>query len=76
MLRDLLCKTVLYEQAQGLKKKKFKPHYLTEKQLKTLQEELLLQIDPEYDSVIVYRLYNDIFIEKIGAATERGYFIY
>lgn len=61
---------------KDLKKKKFKPHYLTEKQLKTLQEELFLRIDPEYDSVIVYRLYNDIFIEKIGAATERGYFIY
>lgn len=63
---------------KDLKKKKFKPHYLTEKQLKALQEELFLRIDPEYDSVIVYRLYNDndLFIEKIGSATERGYFIY
>jgi len=52
--------------------------YLTEKQLKKLQEELLLQIDPERDSIIVYRLWgdDDISIDKIGAGKERGSFIF
>lgn len=52
--------------------------YLTEKQLKRLQEELLSQIDPEYDSIVVYRLWsdNDISIDKIGIGKERGSFIF
>ena len=52
--------------------------YLTEKQLKKLQDELLPHLDPEYDSIIIYRLGNDnnICIEKIGALKERGSFIY
>ena len=51
--------------------------YLTEKQLKRLQEELLSQIDPEYDSIVVYRLWDDdISIDKIGAGKERGSFIF
>jgi len=52
--------------------------YLTEKQLKKLQDELLLRIDPEYDSIIVYRLWSDnnICIDKIGTVKGRGAFIY
>ena len=52
--------------------------YLTDKQLKRLQEELLSRIDPEYDSIIVYCIWsdNDISVEKIGASKERGNFIY
>ena len=52
--------------------------YLTEKQLKRLQEELLPRIDPDYDSIIIYRLWSDsdVAIEKIGAIKERGSFIY
>ena len=52
--------------------------YLTEKQLKRLQEELFPRIDPENDSVIIYSLRSDsdVCIEKIGAVKERGSFIY
>lgn len=52
--------------------------YLTEKQLHRLQEELLPQIDPEYDSIIVYRLENErnISVDKIGVGKERGAFIF
>lgn len=52
--------------------------YLTEKQLKRLQEELLARIDPDYDSIIVYRIQsdNDLCIDKIGTVKERGLFIY
>lgn len=52
--------------------------YLTEKQLKRLQEELFPKIDPDHDSVVIYRLCgdNDITVEKIGAVKGRGSFIY
>ena len=52
--------------------------YLTEKQLKRLQEELLARIDAEHDSVIIYRLNNgnDICAEKLGNVKGRGSFIY
>ena len=52
--------------------------YLTEKQLKRLQEELLPRIDPDHDSIVIYRLWNDhdVTVEKIGTVKERGSFIY
>lgn len=52
--------------------------YLTEKQLGRLQAELLLRIDPEQDSVVIYKLNNDhaLSVDEIGPVRTRGSFIF
>jgi CRISPR-associated protein Cas2 len=52
--------------------------YLTEKQLARLQSELLLRIDPEQDSVVVYKLDTDnaLSVDEIGPVRTRGSFIF
>jgi CRISPR-associated protein Cas2 len=52
--------------------------YLTEKQLGRLQTELLPFIDPEQDSIVIYKLDNDnaLTVDEIGSVRTRGTFIF
>lgn len=52
--------------------------YLTEKQLGRLQVELQLRIDPEQDSVVIYKLDNEsaLTVDEIGTVRTRGTFIF
>ena len=52
--------------------------YLTEKQLQRLKSELMTCLDPDRDSIVIYKTNNDnnLCMDKIGTVKERGVFIF